>query len=140
MYMKITRTFEFCAGHRLYRPDWSETRNREVFGLCSNPEGHGHNYTLEVSVSGPVDKETGMIMNLRELKECVTQEVIVQIDHKNLNKDVPWMAGIIPTTEEFAVAIGKRLEETLTKRVPQVRLASILLHETSHNKVSISWE
>lgn len=139
MYMTITRTFEFCAGHRLYRPDWSDARNKEVFGLCSNAEGHGHNYTLEVSVSGPLDKETGMIMNLRELKECVTQEVIAQIDHKNLNKDVPWMAGINPTTEEFAVAIGERLKDTLKKRVPQVKLAGIVLHETSNNKVGITW-
>lgn len=140
MQMTITRRFEFCAGHRLYRSDWSDIRNREVFGLCSNPEGHGHNYALEVSIKGPVNQETGMIMNLRELKECVNQEVILQIDHKNLNKDVPWMAGINPTTEEFALAIGKRLVEVLKVRVPQVKLASIVLHETSNNKVSILWD
>jgi 6-pyruvoyltetrahydropterin/6-carboxytetrahydropterin synthase len=138
--MTITRTFEFCAGHRLFRPDWPEEKNKQIFGLCANPEGHGHNYTLEVSVSGPIDRETGMIMNLRELKEIVKDHVIGQIDHKNLNKDVPWMAGVNPTTEEFAEKIGQRLRELLQKKVPQVKLAAIVLHETTNNKVMIQWQ
>ncbi len=138
--MTITRTFEFCAGHRLFRPDWSEEKNKQIFGLCANLEGHGHNYTLEVSVSGPIDRETGMIMNLRELKEIVKDHVIAQIDHKNLNKDVSWMAGVNPTTEEFAEKIGQRLRELLQKKVPQVKLAAIVLHETTNNKVMIQWQ
>jgi 6-pyruvoyltetrahydropterin/6-carboxytetrahydropterin synthase len=140
MKMTITRTFEFCAGHRLHRADWSDQKNQEIFGLCANPEGHGHNYTLEVSVSGPIDKTTGMIMNLRQLKEIVATEVISQVDHKNLNKDVPWMASVNPTTEEFAARIGQRLEDLLRRHVPQVKLAALVLRETSNNKVAITWE
>ena len=133
--LTITRTFEFCAGHRLYRPDWTHEQNKQIFGLCSNEAGHGHNYTLEVSVTGPIDPETGMIMNLRELKETVREQVISEVDHKNLNVDVPWMRGIIPTTEQFADRIWVRLEEVLKASVPKVRLTAIVLHETTNNKV-----
>lgn len=136
--LTITRTFDFCAGHRLFRPDWSPEKNKQIFGLCANEAGHGHNYTLEVSVSGPIDPETGMIMNLRELKETVRDQVISEVDHKNLNVDVPWMRGVIPTTEQFADRIWARIEEVLGARVPQVRLTAIVLHETNNNKVSKS--
>ncbi len=136
--LTITRTFDFCAGHRLYRPDWTPEKNKQIFGLCSNEAGHGHNYTLEVSVSGPIDHDTGMIMNLRELKETVRDQVISEVDHKNLNVDVPWMRGVIPTTEQFADRIWTRIEEVLKARVPQVRLTAIVLHETNNNKVSKS--
>lgn len=134
--LTITRSFEFCAGHRLFRPDWSDEKNKLIFGLCSNEAGHGHNYKLEVSVTGPIDQETGMIMNLRELKETVRDRVIAEVDHKNLNVDVAWMRGVIPTTEQFADKIWGRLEEVLKVSVPHVKLASIILHETSNNKVS----
>ena len=133
----VTRRFEFCAGHRLYRPDWSESQNREVFGLCSNPEGHGHNYTLEVTVSGPLDPDTGMIMNLRQLKTLVNERVLLDVDHKNLNKDVSWMAGAIPTTEVFADRLWLRIAALLAKEAPKAALDSLVLHETSNNKVSI---
>lgn len=134
--LTITRTFHFCAGHRLFRPDWSDERNRDVFGLCSNPAGHGHNYTLEVSVTGSVDRETGMIMNLRELKEVVTARVIADVDHKHLNSDVPWLRGVIPTTELFAEKIWERLESVLGQAVPGIQLDGIVLHETPNNKVA----
>lgn len=134
--LTITRTFHFCAGHRLFRPEWSDERNREVFGPCSNPAGHGHNYTLEVSVSGEVDPETGMIMNLRELKETVGEQVIKDVDHKSLNVDVPWMRGVIPTTERFADGIWARLVSVLAQKAPRVRLEQIVLHETPNNKVT----
>lgn len=134
--LTITRKFEFCAGHRLFRADWSEARNAEVFGLCANPEGHGHNYALEVTVTGPLDKDTGMIMNLRQLKESVRDQVIVQVDHKNLNKDVSWMRDVIPTTEMFADRIWHRLTEVLASVAPKVQLEQIVLHETSNNKVT----
>ena len=133
--LTITRTFDFCAGHRLFRPDWPDERNREVFGLCSNPNGHGHNYTLDVTVTGPVDAETGMIMNLRELKEVVNGRVIVDVDHKSLNEDVPWMKGAIPTTEVFAERIWDRIIDVLGHTAPHVVLESIVLHETPHNRV-----
>lgn len=134
--LTITRSFHFAAGHRLYRPDWSESRNQEVFGACSNPNGHGHNYTLEVSVTGPVDPETGMILNLRQLKETVTTQVIVDVDHKNLNADVAWMKDAIPTTEVFAERIWQRLVEVLGRAAPKVKLDRIVLHETMNNRVT----
>lgn len=134
--LSITRSFQFAAGHRLFRPDWSEAKNAQVFGLCANPNGHGHNYTLEVSVTGPLDQETGMIMNLRELKETVRDRVIADVDHKSLNADVAWMRGAIPTTEVFAERLWARLEETLKKTTPHVTLERIVLHETPNNKVT----
>lgn len=136
-HISVTRRFEFCAGHRLHRTDWSEARNQEVFGPCSNPEGHGHNYTLEVSVTGPLDAETGMIMNLRQLKTVVNDRILADVDHKNLNKDVSWMKGAIPTTEVFADRLWIRLRELLSKEAPQVLLDKLVLHETSNNKVTI---
>ena len=133
--LTITRSFDFCAGHRLFRPEWTDERNTEVFGLCANPKGHGHNYTLEVSVSGPLDPETGMIMNLRELKEVVNGRVIVDVDHKSLNEDVPWMKGLVPTTEVFAERIWVRIVDVLSHTAPHVTLESIVLHETPNNRV-----
>lgn len=134
--LTITRSFEFCAGHRLFRPDWSDERNREIFGLCSNPNGHGHNYRLEVSVTGPVDPETGMILNLRQLKEIVREQIIAQVDHKNLNLDVAWMKGVIPTTENFAEKMWEQLSSLLARQAPKAKLDQIVLHETSNNKVT----
>jgi 6-pyruvoyltetrahydropterin/6-carboxytetrahydropterin synthase len=134
--LTITRTFQFCAGHRLFRPDWSDERNLEVFGLCANPAGHGHNYTLEVSVAGPLDPETGMIMNLRTLKEVVTARVVADVDHRNLNTDVSWMRGVIPTTEQFADRLWQRLQDVLAREVPGIALSGIVLHETPNNKVA----
>ena len=133
--LTITRLFQFCAGHRLYLPHWDDARNKAVFGLCSNPAGHGHNYTLEVSVSGPLDPETGMVMNLRELKEVVTAQVIADVDHKNLNTDVPWLRGFVPTTEVFAEKIWERLAAVLGAAAPHVTLEEIVLHETPSNRV-----
>jgi 6-pyruvoyltetrahydropterin/6-carboxytetrahydropterin synthase len=135
--LTATRSFQFCAGHRLFRPDWSDAENQAVFGPCSNPAGHGHNYTLEVSVSGPLDPETGMVMNLRQLKELVNAQVLADVDHKNLNVDVPWMRGAIPTTEVFAQRLWERLRDVLAREVPQVRLDQLVLHETPNNKVMV---
>lgn len=134
--LTITRSFEFCAGHRLYRPDWSDEKNRDVFGLCANPNGHGHNYRLEVTVTGSVDPETGMILNLRQLKELVRERVIGEIDHKNLNLDVAWMKGVNPTTENFAEKVWQRLSDLLAKETPKVKLHQIVLQETPNNKVT----
>lgn len=134
--LTITRSFEFCAGHRLYRPDWSDEKNRDVFGLCSNPNGHGHNYRLEVTVTGPVDPDTGMILNLRQLKEIVRERLIAEIDHKNLNLDVAWMKGANPTTEVFAEKIWGRLTDLLSREAPKAKLHQIVLQETPNNKVT----
>ncbi len=135
--LTITRSFDFCAGHRLYHPDWSDEKNNQVFGLCANPNGHGHNYKLEVTVTGPVKDDTGMVVNLRTLKELVNANVIRDIDHKNLNLDVTWMQGAIPTTELFASRIWQRLIEVLAKDMPEAQLHEIVLHETHNNRVTI---
>lgn len=105
----ITRRLHFCAAHRLARDDWSEEENRRVFGDCANPNWHGHNYELEVTVAGPVDPETGYVMDLGALKELVKRFVVDELDHSNLNLDVPWLEGIIPSTENLAVAIWERI-------------------------------
>jgi 6-pyruvoyltetrahydropterin/6-carboxytetrahydropterin synthase len=122
----------FSAAHRLYRDDWSDQRNAEVFGDCSNPNWHGHNYELEVTVEGEVDAETGFVMDLKRLKELVEQRVVSDVDHRNLNTEVAWLEGVNPSTENVAVAVWGRLVEQL----PQgVRLAKVVLRETPRHWV-----
>lgn len=120
----ITRRFDFSASHRYYRPEWSEEENRRVFGLCALPNGHGHNYTLEVSVEGSPDPETGMVINLVDLKSAV-DGVLVQFDHKHLNLDTPYFQHEIPTTENLAAVLWRLLQEALGEQ----RLSRIRLHE-----------
>jgi 6-pyruvoyltetrahydropterin/6-carboxytetrahydropterin synthase len=122
----------FSAAHRLFRADWSEARNREVFGDCANPNWHGHNYDLDVTVEGAVDPETGFVMDLKDLKDLIEQRVVRDVDHKNLNTEVAWLEGINPSTENVAVAVWGRLAGVL----PQgVKLAKVLLRETDRNWV-----
>ena len=130
--VRATRRAHFSAAHRLHRSDWSDERNREVFGDCANPNWHGHNYELDVTVEGPVDPETGFVMDLKDLKELVERRVLVDVDHKNLNTEVRWLDGINPSTENVAVAIWGRLADELPARV---RLATVLLRETPRNWV-----
>jgi 6-pyruvoyltetrahydropterin/6-carboxytetrahydropterin synthase len=133
----VTRRVHFSAAHRLHREDWSEETNARVFGACSNPNWHGHNYEMDVTVSGPVDPETGFVMDLKDLKQLVEQLVVTDVDHGNLNLDVPWMEGIIPSTENLVVAIWNRLRD----RMPNdVRLERLVLHETPRNSVEYSGE
>ncbi len=134
--VRVTRHLHFSAGHRLHRPDWDEERNREVFGACSNPAGHGHNYDLEVTVVGEVDPETGFVIDLKRLKELVRGMVIDDVDHANLNEDVPWMEGVNPTVENLAVRIWRRLEG----RLDGAELASVKLWETDRNVVEYRGE
>lgn len=133
---RVTRRVHFSAGHRLHNPDLSNEENRETYGLCNNPAGHGHNYDLEVTVEGPVDPVTGYVMDLKRLKRLLEQEVLEDVDHANLNVDVDWMAGVIPTTENLAVAIWGRLERGL----PGVTLLSVRLWETDRNSVEYRGE
>ena len=130
--VKATRRVHFSAAHRLYRPDWSDERNAEVFGDCSNPNWHGHNYELDVTVEGRVDPETGFVMDLKKLKESLESRVVSDLDHKNLNVEVSWLAGINPTTENVVVAVWDRLVDAMPEGV---RLARIVLHETPRNSV-----
>jgi 6-pyruvoyltetrahydropterin/6-carboxytetrahydropterin synthase len=133
----VTRRLHFSAAHRLHRDDWSEEKNARVFGACSNPNWHGHNYELDVTVTGPVDSETGFVMDLKELKEVVERLIVADVDHGNLNLDVPWMKGIIPSTENLVVAIWNRLRDQMPK---DVRLERLVLHETPRNSVEYSGE
>ena len=130
--VRATRRVHFSAAHRLYRPEWSDERNAEVFGDCSNPNWHGHNYELSVTVEGPVDPETGFVMDLKQLKAVLEDRVVSDVDHRNLNTEVDWMSGVNPTTENLAVAIWNRITDALPEGV---RLASVVVHETPRNSV-----
>lgn len=135
--VKVTRRVHFSAAHRLGRADWGETRNRAVFGLCSNPNWHGHNYEMDVTVEGDIDPETGYVLDLKVLRELVETRVIDELDHGNLNLDVAWLEGVNPTTENLVVAIWRRLAGSLPGNV---RLSRIVLWETPRNYVEYSGE
>lgn len=112
--IRLTRKAEFCAAHFYHNPAFSEEENRRVFGKCANLHGHGHNYTLEVTVAGEPDAATGMLLDLRELKEIIEQEVMQRLDHRSLNHEVAELAGKVPTCENVAMAIWKRLEPRIS--------------------------
>lgn len=135
--VKVTRRVHFSAAHRLGRADWDETRNRAVFGLCSNPNWHGHNYEMDVTVEGDIDPETGYVLDLKVLRELVETRVIDELDHGNLNLDVAWLEGVNPTTENLVVAIWRRLAGSLPGNV---RLSRIVLWETPRNYVEYGGE
>ncbi len=122
----VTRRAEFSASHFYRNSALSEEENRRIFGKCSNPHGHGHNYTVEVTVAGEINPITGMVFDLKELKNLLEQEVLQLMDHKFLNKEVPVFATQIPTTENIAVEIWKLLAPKLTL----AKLHRIRLYET----------
>ena len=129
--MILTARLTFSAAHRLHNPERDAEWNRRIYGKDNNPAGHGHNYVITVSVKGKVDPETGMVIDLRELKDIVQREVIDHVDHNNLNEDVPFLRGLIPTAENMARAFWQRL-------APNIRgaeLVEIVLHETEKNSV-----
>jgi 6-pyruvoyltetrahydropterin/6-carboxytetrahydropterin synthase len=109
----LTRKAEFSASHFYHNPSFTPEENRRIFGKCNNPHGHGHNYTLEVTVKGPVDERSGFVMDLKRLKDIMNREVIDTIDHRHLNYEVPEFKQQIPTTENLAIAIWRRLEGKL---------------------------
>jgi 6-pyruvoyltetrahydropterin/6-carboxytetrahydropterin synthase len=109
----LTRRAEFSASHYYHSPAFSPEENRRLFGKCNNPHGHGHNYVLEVTVRGPIDARSGMVVDLKQLKEVLHQEVIEVLDHRFLNEEVPVFHDLIPTTENLAVEIWKMLEPKL---------------------------
>jgi len=119
----LTRKCEFSASHFYHNPQWSEEENRRAFGKCANLNGHGHNYTLEVTVKGKVDHVTGFVVDLKELKDILNREVVDAMDHRHLNKEVPEFATKIPTSENIAIAIWERLEKKLNvAQLHRVRL------------------
>ncbi|MGQ9644235.1 MAG: 6-carboxytetrahydropterin synthase [Ignavibacterium sp.] len=125
----ITRRETFAAAHRLFKPELSDEENLKIFGKCSHPNWHGHNYTLEVVVAGEVDPETGFVLDLKELKKIIHQHVIDKVDHKNLNLDTEFMKGIIPTSENICIAIWNQLKD----KIPSGKLYSVKLYETENN-------
>ena len=128
----ITRRVEFCASHRLHNPNLSDAENLALYGPCNNPNGHGHNYVLEVTVAGKPHPDTGMVMNLKELKEILNREIVERVDHLNLNVDVPFMSGVIPTSENIITAFWDLLAKALDGKC---RLYEMKLWETPNNMV-----
>lgn len=119
----LTRRAEFSASHFYHNPEFTPEENRRIFGKCNNPHGHGHNYMLEVTVKGEVDPRSGFVVDLKELKEIMNREVIEALDHRHLNKEVPEFAKQIPTSENLAIAIWKRLGPKLKiAKLHRVRL------------------
>jgi 6-pyruvoyltetrahydropterin/6-carboxytetrahydropterin synthase len=130
--VRITRRLHFSAAHKLGRADWSQAKNEEIFGLCASPNWHGHNYEIDVTVEGEIDPATGFVYDLKHLRELIEQKVIKDVDHRNLNLDVPWMKDVNPTTENLVVAIWQRI----AGEMPQgVSLARLVLWETPRNYV-----
>ncbi len=131
MRIAVFRRAHFNAAHRLYNPAWSEEKNREVFGLCANPNYHGHNYELEVRLAGEVDPETGYLIDLKELKELIYEHIEKRFDHKNLNLDTEEFRERIPTAENICFVIWSILRERLPERFD----LRVRLYETPRNYV-----
>ena len=125
----VTRRERFSAAHRLFNPALNDEENFKLYGLCSNPNWHGHNYVLEVVVKGEVDPETGYLLDLKDLKEIIRKRVIEKVDHKNLNLDTDFMKGIIPSAENITIAIWNQLVD----KIPKGALHSVKLFETENN-------
>lgn len=129
--VSITRLLRFNAAHRVHNPALSDEENQRLFGKCNNPNWHGHNYTLEITVEGEVDPRTGYVIDLAELKRIGNEVLVDQMDHKNLNLDVPFMQGTIPTTENLVLACWR----ILAPAVAPARLAKLKLWETENHYV-----
>jgi 6-pyruvoyltetrahydropterin/6-carboxytetrahydropterin synthase len=132
----LTRRVSFSASHRLWSKDLSNEENLRLYEKCANPNGHGHNYVLEVTVRGKPDPQTGMVLNLTELKDIINTHVVDWVDHRHLNHDVPWLEGCIPTTEVLVVKFWERLERAFPKGL----LYEVKLHETENNSASYRGE
>ncbi|XP_072098445.1 6-pyruvoyl tetrahydrobiopterin synthase isoform X3 [Mobula birostris] len=126
--VRVTRVESFCAAHRLHSNSLSAEENKRIFGQCNNPNGHGHNYKVEVTVCGEVNPITGMVINITELKEHLQEVIIKQLDHKNLDKDVPYFANVVSTTENIAIYIW----ENLQRRLPPSLLDEVKIYFISH--------
>ncbi|KAM9715514.1 6-pyruvoyl tetrahydrobiopterin synthase [Menidia menidia] len=127
----ITRVQSFSACHRLHSIHLSDEENKKVFGKCNNPNGHGHNYKVEVTVRGKIDGKTGMVMNLTDLKKHIEKVIMAPLDHKNLDKDVPYFTTVASTTENLAVYIW----DNMVKELPKNLLHEIKIYETDNNIV-----
>ena len=129
--MKVSRRATFNAAHRLFRPDWTNEKNVEIFGKCSNPNFHGHNYVLEVVLDGEIDPETGYVIDLKIVKNAIKSEIDERFDHRNLNLDCPEFKDLNPTAENIAVVIW----DLLRAKLPMHLALTIKLWETENNCV-----
>ena len=134
MKVKVSRKAHFNAAHRLFREDWDNDTNKAVFGKCSNPNYHGHNYEMVVSVYGEIDQKTGFVMDMKKLKELIRAEIEEAFDHKNLNVEVPEFKNLNPTAENIAVVIWKKLRP----HIAQDKDIEVVLYETPRNFVTFS--
>jgi len=135
MRVVLHRRYHFAASHRLHQPGWTAEQNRAVYGKCSNPHGHGHNYVLDVAVSGHVDPATGMITNLADLDAFVERQALAEFDHVYLNEQVPDFRSVVPTTENICRVLFHRL-----RAYPHARLESIGIQETASNSFEYAGE
>lgn len=127
----LTRREVFSASHRLYNEKYTDEENLKIFGKCSNPNGHGHNYVLEVTVMGKIDNSTGYVIDLKLLKEIIRENIINKVDHKNLNLDVDFLKDVIPTSENIVIGIWNQL----VNKIPSGELYSVKIYETENNYV-----
>jgi 6-pyruvoyltetrahydropterin/6-carboxytetrahydropterin synthase len=134
--MIVTAKLTFSAAHRLHNPKFDAEWNRRIYDKCDNPKGHGHNYTLEVSVEGTIDPDTGMVIDLKKLKDIMRSAVIDRVDHTNLNEDVDFLRDVIPTAENLAIAFWRQMEPY----IDEGRLRRVVLHETDRNSVAYEGE
>ena len=129
--MIVTARLTFSAAHRLHNPNRDDAWNRETYDKCENPGGHGHNYALEVSVRGTIDPETGMVIDLKRLKDIMRDRVVDRVDHRNLNEDVDFLRGVIPTAENLARSFWQQLAPAISNG----ELYEVVLQETERNSV-----
>ena len=133
--IRLTRRYRFSASHRLHSAALPEDVNRELYGKCNNPYGHGHDYVLDVTVEGPLEESTGRVCNLATLDELVTRYVLKDVDHRNINEDMPDFQSVVPTSENLTAAIEERLKKAWKSGFPEEwpRLNRIRLKETKRN-------
>jgi 6-pyruvoyltetrahydropterin/6-carboxytetrahydropterin synthase len=129
--MIVTARLTFSAAHRLHNPKRDAEWNRRTYDKCDNPAGHGHNYTIQVSVKGKIDSETGMVIDLKKLKDIMRERVVDRVDHRNLNEDVDFLRGIVPTAENLARAFWAQLRPAIAEG----ELYEVMLQETERNSV-----
>ena len=135
--VRVTTDLEFSAAHRVFNPEWTDECNHQVFGGCANPSWHGHNYKLRVTVEGELDPDTGFVIDFRDLNSLVDSVVIKDLDHKNINLDVPWMEGVISSAENMVIAIWNRISDVLPNGV---ELKKLTLWENSRSYVEYTGE
>lgn len=138
--MKLTRVYQFSSSHRLHAAQLSDAENAELYGKCNNPYGHGHNYTLHVSVRGPVPAETGRMVDVAALDRYVDERVISRFDHRDMNSTVAEFRELVPTTENVAFVIDRSLRSEWAGRFPGLRLDGVFIEETARNTFELRSE